>query len=41
MNDPTIKPRFDSGSERFLEALRVAATLHAGQNRKKHGQSRT
>jgi (p)ppGpp synthase/HD superfamily hydrolase len=35
MNDPTIKPRFDSGSERFVEALRVAATLHAGQTRKK------
>ena len=30
-----MKPRFDSGSARFLEALRVAATLHAGKARKK------
>jgi GTP pyrophosphokinase len=35
MTDPSIRPRFDTGSERFLEALRVAATLHAGQTRKK------
>ena len=35
MTDPSIRPRFNSGSERFLEALRVAATLHAGQTRKK------
>jgi (p)ppGpp synthase/HD superfamily hydrolase len=35
VTDPTPRPRFDSGSKRFLEALRVAATLHAGQTRKK------
>jgi (p)ppGpp synthase/HD superfamily hydrolase len=35
MNDASIKPRFDSGSKRFLEALRVAATLHAGKTRRK------
>ena len=35
MTGSAIRPRFDSGSERFLEALRVAATLHAGRARKK------
>ena len=35
MTGSAIRPRFDSGSERFLEALRVAATLHAGKARKK------
>ena len=35
MVGPTMRPRFNSGSERFLEALRVAATLHAGKARKK------
>lgn len=35
MTGSAMKPRFDSGSERFLEALRVAATLHAGKARKK------
>ena len=35
MTGSAMRPRFDSGSERFLEALRVAATLHAGRARKK------
>ena len=35
MAGSAMRPRFDSGSERFLEALRVAATLHAGKARKK------
>ena len=35
MSGSAIRPRFDSGSERFLEALRVAATLHAARARKK------